>query len=47
MFAFDLSFSKAIMAARRAERSHGAPRRVVQQPAQRPTGRQAATVRGR
>lgn len=41
MFAFDLSFSKAIMAARRADRSHGNPRRVYRLQADRPAPRQA------
>ena len=46
MFASDLSFSKAIMAARLAERRQGAPSRVYRLPDGRPSGRQA-TGRGR
>ena len=42
MFASDLSFSKAIMAARLAERRRGAPHRAYQLPADRPNARQIA-----
>lgn len=46
MFASDLSFSKAIMAARLAERRQGTPHRVYRLPADRPSARQTAD-RGR
>lgn len=42
MFASNLSFSKAIMAARLAERRQGGPHRVYRLPTDRPSGRQAA-----
>jgi hypothetical protein len=42
MFAWDLSFSKAIMAARQAGRAQGAAQRVYRLPADRPLARQAA-----
>lgn len=41
MFASDLSFSKAIMAARQAGRAQGSPRRVYRLQAERPAPRQA------
>lgn len=44
MFASDLSFSKAVMAARQSERRHGAAQRVYRLPAARPSPR--TTPRG-